>query len=175
MPGSVISGWGAALPPRVLTNADFERRLDTSDAWIVERTGIRERHVGGTTTGLAVEAGRRALERAGMEPSAVELLMVSTNTPDRAVPATAPVVQHELGLSCGAMDLNSGCSGFVYGAVLADALVKNGTERVLLIASDTVSRIVDPDDRAIVILFGDAAGAAVIEASSGPSSILGYD
>ncbi|MGH9304891.1 MAG: beta-ketoacyl-ACP synthase III [Acidimicrobiales bacterium] len=175
MPGSAITGWGLALPPDVLTNADLERRFDTTDAWIVERTGIRERHIGGTTVGLAAQAGGRALACAGLEQADVDLLIVSTNTPDQAVPATSAMVQHRLALSGGAVDLNSGCSGFVYALVLADGLVTGGTRRVLIVASDTVSRIVDPDDRSTAVLFGDAAGAAVIEASPGPSALLGWD
>lgn len=164
-----------ALPDTVLTNADFEARLDTSDAWIVERTGIRERHVGGTTTGLGVAAGGQAMARAGLRPGDIDLLIVSTNTPDMAVPAAAAYVQSELGLTCGLFDLNSGCSGFVYALVVADGIVARGANRVLVVASDTVSRIVDPEDRSTVVLFGDAAGAVVLEASTGESALLGWD
>lgn len=173
--GSVVTGWGSALPDGVLTNADLERRLDTSDAWIVERTGIRERRVGGSTVALAAEAAGRALKRAGCAPSDVDLLMVSTNTPDQPVPASAARVQALLGLGCGVFDLNSGCSGFVYGLVAADGMLARGLRRVLVVASDTVSRIVDPDDRSTAILFGDAAGAVVLEAAEGTSALAGYD
>lgn len=175
MSGSAVTGWGAALPEGVVTNADLERRLDTSDAWIVERTGIRERRVGGTTVGLAVEAAERALKVAGVAGEEVDLLMVSTNTPDEPVPATAARVQAALGLRCGLFDLNSGCSGFVYGLVAADGMVGRGLGRVLVVASDRVSRIVDPSDRGTAILFGDGAGAVVLEAAEGPSAVAGYD
>lgn len=175
MRGSKVTGWGAALPDGVLTNADLERRLDTSDTWIVERTGIRERRVGGSTVALATEAAERALKRAGLAPEDVELLMVSTNTPDQPVPASAARVQAALGLRCGCFDLNSGCSGFVYGLVAVDGMVARGLRRALVVAADTVSRIVDPTDRATAILFGDAAGAVVLEAAEGGSALLGHD
>ncbi|MGH9086791.1 MAG: beta-ketoacyl-ACP synthase III [Acidimicrobiales bacterium] len=173
--GSAVTGWGAALPDHVLTNADLERRLDTSDAWIVERTGIHERRVGGSTVALATDAAGRALERARLAPDDIDLLMVSTNTPDQPVPASSARVQAALGLRCGVFDLNSGCSGFVYGLVAADGMVARGLRRVLVVASDTVSRIVDPQDRSTAILFGDAAGAVVLEAVPGPSAVAGYD
>jgi 3-oxoacyl-[acyl-carrier-protein] synthase III len=175
MAGSTITAWGAALPKDVLTNADLERRLDTTDKWIVKRTGIRERRVGGTTTDLAVEAAGEALDHAGTRPSEVDLLIVSTNTPDMAVPAVAAFVQHKLGLHCGAFDLTSGCSSFVYALVVADGLVSIGTRRVLIVASDTVSRVVDPGDRAMVVLFGDAAAAAILESSPGTNAVIGWD
>lgn len=175
MNGSALTGWGAALPDAVLTNADLERRLDTSDAWIVERTGIRERRVGGSTVALAVEAAQGAMKCADVAPEEVDLLVVSTNTPDQPVPAAAARVQAALGLRCGVFDLNSGCSGFVYGLVAADGMVARGLGRILVVASDTVSRIVDPQDRSTAILFGDAAGAVVLETAEGPSAVLGHD
>ena len=167
MPGATITGWGAALPETVLTNADLEARLDTSDAWIRERTGIRERRIGGTTIELAIQAGAQALKRADEGRYAVpdvDMLIVSTNTPDPPIPATAAYVQDALGLNCGVFDLNSGCSGFVYALVVANGLIATGMNRVLVIASDTVSRIVDPEDRSTAVLFGDGAGACVLEA-----------
>jgi 3-oxoacyl-[acyl-carrier-protein] synthase-3 len=173
--GSALTGWGSALPDGIVTNAELERRLDTSDEWIVERTGIRERRVGGTTAGLAIAAGKLAIERAGLRPEEIDLLVVSTNTPDKPVPAAAALVQSGLGLRCGVFDLNSGCSGFVYGLVVADGLVGRGACRVLVVASDTVSRIVDWTDRSTAILFGDAAGAAVLEAAPEASALLGWD
>lgn len=177
MVGSAVSGYGAALPDTVLTNAELEIRLDTSDEWIRERTGIRERRVGGTTSGLAVRAARQAVEHAAVDPRRVGLVVVSTNTPDRPVPATAASVQAELGLTdAGIMDLNSGCSGFVYGLVMADALVTTSGITAVVVASDTVSRIVDPGDRSTAILFGDAAGAVVLEPSPGGTpAVLGWD
>jgi 3-oxoacyl-[acyl-carrier-protein] synthase-3 len=177
MVGSMVTGFGAALPDTVVTNAELESRLDTSDRWIRERTGIRERRVGGTTQGLALRAGREALERSQVDPGRVGLVLVSTNTPDQPVPPTASYVQAELGLTeAGIADVNSGCSGFVYGLVMADALVTTAGITVLLVASDTVSRIVDPEDRSTAILFGDAAGAVVLEPlPGGPSAVLGWD
>src|SRR4051794_26160269 len=114
-----ITGWGTALPDKVVTNDDLAAVLDTSDERIRERSGIRERRIGGTTAGLAVEAGRGALEHAGVAPGDIDLLVLATTTPDQQVPATAPTVQHLLGLNCGAFDVNAACSGFVYGLVTA--------------------------------------------------------
>jgi 3-oxoacyl-[acyl-carrier-protein] synthase-3 len=173
--GGAITGWGTALPERVVTNHDLETTMDTSDAWIVERTGIRERHVGGTTAGLSVESGRRALDVAGVAPADIDLLILATTTPDRAVPATSATVQHQLGLSCGAFDLNAACSGWVYGLVAAEGFIATGAERVLLIGTDTLARITDWSDRNTAILFADGSGAAVIEAVDGDSPLLGWD
>jgi 3-oxoacyl-[acyl-carrier-protein] synthase III len=173
-----ITGWGTALPPKVVSNTDLEATLDTSDSWIVERTGIRERRVGGTTAGLAVEAGRAALDRAGVDPATVDLVIVATCTPDDHIPATASVVQHELGTVGGAMDLGAACSGFVYGLVAAEGHLRVGSRRVLLIGSETMSRIIDWDDRGTAVLFGDGAGAVLLEAAPDgePSGgLLGWD
>jgi len=163
--GAVITGWGTAVPERVVTNHDLEQTIDTSDAWIVERTGIRERRVGGSTTGLSVESGRRALEMAGIDPAAIDALVLATTTPDRTVPATSATVQHELGLRCGAFDVNAACSGWVYGLVTAHGLIGLGAEKVLLIGTDTLARITDWDDRNTAVLFADGSGATVIEAT----------
>ena len=173
--GAVITGWGAALPERVVTNHDLERTLDTSDAWIVERTGIRERHIGGTTAGLSVQAGRQAIERAGLQPGDIDALVLATTTPDRAVPATSAAVQEALGLSCGAFDLNAACSGWVYGLINAHGLIALGAERVLVIGTDTLARITDWDDRNTAVLFADGSGAAVLEAAEGHGQLLGWD
>jgi 3-oxoacyl-[acyl-carrier-protein] synthase-3 len=170
-----LTGWGAALPDKVLTNADLEVSLDTTDAWIQERTGIRERRIGGTTSGLATDAARAALERAAVRPEDLDLTVVCTCTPDQALPAVAATVQHALGAGGGALDLNAACSGFVYGLVVADGLLRAGMERVLLVGAETLSRIVDWDDRGTAILFGDGAGAAVLEAGAGPGALLGWD
>ena len=161
--GSRITGWGGALPEKVLTNVDLEGWLDTSDDWIVERTGIRERRVGGVTSGLAVEAAQRALARAGRVPGDVDALVLATTTPDQTVPATASTVQDVLGLDCGAFDLNAACSGFVYGLVVAHGLIAIGHRCVLVAGADALSRIVDWEDRSTAILFGDAGGAVVVE------------
>ena len=173
--GAVITGWGTALPPKTLTNHDLEQFLDTSDEWIVERTGIRERHVGGTTAGLSIESGRAALAMSGLDPSEIDALVLATTTPDRAVPATAPSVQLELGLSCGAFDVNAACSGWVYALVNAHGLIAMGAEKVLVIGTDSLSRITDWDDRNTAILFADGSGAVVLEAVDGPGQLLGWD
>ena len=170
-----LTGWGAALPEKVVTNADLEATLDTSDAWIVERTGIRERRIGGTTTGLAIEAGRQALERAGTTGAEVDLVLLATCTPDQAMPASAASVQQALEVRGGAFDLNAACSGFVYGLVAADGFLRAGMDRVLLIGAETMSTIVDWDDRGTAILFGDGAGAVVLERGAGPGRLLGFD
>ena len=173
--GSRITGWGTALPDRVVTNADFEARLDTSDSWITERTGIKERRFGGTTTSLAAEAGKKALECAGLLAQDIELLILSTTTPDLTTPATSSVVQDILGTGGGAFDLNAACAGFVYAMVAGGGMVKMGANRVLVIGSDTLSKITDQDDRATAVLFGDGAGAIVLEADPIEDKILSYD
>ena len=176
MTTSRIAGWGTALPDKVVTNADLAAVLDTSDEWIVERSGIRERRVGGTTAGLAVDAGRAALEHAGIGPGDVDLLVLATTTPDQQVPATASTVQHLLGLRCGAFDLNAACSGFVYGLVTAHQFIEGGNvRRALVIGSETLSRIVDWDDRTTAVLFADGGGAVVLDATDGEPSVLGWD
>ncbi|MDX2381034.1 MAG: beta-ketoacyl-ACP synthase III [Acidimicrobiia bacterium] len=173
--GAVITGWGTALPPKTLTNYDLEQFLDTSHDWIVERTGIHERHVGGTTAGLSIESGRAAIAMAGLDPSEIDALVLATTTPDRTVPATAPSVQVELGLSCGAFDVNAACSGWVYGLVNAHGLIAMGAEKVLVIGTDSLSRITDWDDRNTAILFADGSGAVVLEAVDGPGQLLAWD
>lgn len=175
MRGARITGWGIALPDKVVTNADYEARLDTSDSWIVERTGIRERRHGGTTSGLAVESGRGALERAGRRGEEIDLLVLATTTPDQAVPATSSWVHNELGCRGAAFDLNAACAGFVYGLVTAVALLDAGHDRALLIGSDTLSQITDQNDRSTAVLFADGAGAIVIEATEGEPLILAHD
>ena len=170
-----IIGWGTALPDKVVTNADLEGTLDTTDAWIVERTGIRERRVGGTTTGLGIEAAQGAMARAGVSGADIDLVLLCTSTPDETMPASASAIQQALGVQGGAVDLNAACSGFVYGLVAADGFLRAGMERVLLIGSETMSRIVDWEDRSTAILFGDGAGAVVLERGEGPGRVLGFD
>jgi 3-oxoacyl-[acyl-carrier-protein] synthase III len=170
-----ITGWGTALPDKVVTNADLEGSLDTTDAWITERTGIRERRVGGTTTGLGIEAAQRAMDRAGVRGDDIDLVLLCTSTPDETMPASASAIQQALGVRGGAVDLNAACSGFVYGLVAADGFLRSGLERVLLIGSETMSRIVDWEDRSTAILFGDGAGAVVVERGDGPGGVLGFD
>ncbi|MHB8244793.1 MAG: beta-ketoacyl-ACP synthase III [Acidimicrobiales bacterium] len=165
MSGTVIAGWGTALPEKVVANAEFEARLDTSDAWIVERTGIRERRFGGTTSSLAVEAGAAAITRAGLSPAEIDLLVLATTTPDKTVPATSSAVHAQLGCSGAAFDLNAACAGYVYAFVTADAMLGAGIgfRHALVIGSDTLSRITDMEDRSTAVLFADGAGAVVLE------------
>jgi 3-oxoacyl-[acyl-carrier-protein] synthase III len=171
-----IAGWGVALPEKIVTNDDLAAVLDTSDEWIRERSGIRERRIGGTTSGLAIEAGQRALAHAGIAPSDIGLLIVATSTPDQQLPATASTVQNALGLTCGAFDMNAACSGFVYALVTAYQFIAAGSvERVLVIGSETMSRIIDWDERTTAVLFGDGAGAVALDAEDGESSLLGWD
>ncbi len=172
---SRITGWGTALPDKVLTNADLEAMLDTSDEWITERSGIKERRIGGTTAGLSVEAGARALATAGLAPTDIDLLVLSTTTPDQTVPATSATVQHELGLRCGAFDLNAACAGFVYALVAAQGFIETGRRRILVIGTDTLSRITDWEDRTTAVLFADGGGAVVLEATEGPGQLLAWD
>lgn len=173
--GARFTGWGRALPPKVLTNHDLEKMVETSDEWIRERTGIERRHVGGTTASLSIESGRRALEMAGVDPLDIDALVLSTTTPDRTVPATSATVQNGLGLKCGAFDVNAACSGFVYATVVAHGLIAMGSRKVLLIGTDTLSRITDWDDRNTAVLFADGSGAAVLEATDGPGQLLAWD
>ncbi|MGD0084463.1 MAG: beta-ketoacyl-ACP synthase III [Acidimicrobiales bacterium] len=174
-PGAAITGWGSALPDKVVTNADFEARLDTSDEWIVERTGIRERRHGGTTQGLAVEAARAALAKSGNDAAEIDLVILSTTTPDRAVPATSSAVHAELGCSGAAFDLNAACAGFVYSIVTAVSMFAVGYRRALVIGADTLSRITDQNDRGTAVLFADGAGAVVIEARDDRELVLSHD
>jgi 3-oxoacyl-[acyl-carrier-protein] synthase-3 len=172
--GAVVSGWGTAVPDKVLTNDDLAAMMDTSDEWITARTGIKERRIGGSTSGLAIEAGRQALEMSGLEPHRIDALVLATTTSDHQW-GTATKIQHELGLTCGAYEVNAACSGFVYGLVNAHGLVAMGADRVLVIGSETLSRITDWDDRTTAPLFADGAGAVVIESVEGSGQMLGWD
>lgn len=171
---SRVTGWGMGIPEKVVTNDELSRTLDTSDAWITERTGIKERRIGGSTKSLAVDAGSKAMEIAGLAPEDIDLLVLATTTPDRTIPATSASVQEAMGLSCGAMDINAACSGFVYGLSVAHGQILGGAEKVLLIGSETLSRFLDWEDRSTAVLFGDGAGAVVLEASDNPGGLLSY-
>ena len=173
--GSAITGWGSALPDQVVTNHDLAETMDTNHDWILERTGISERRVGGTTAGLSIESGRLALEMSGVDPDDIDVLILATTTPDRLVPATSATVQHALGLHCGAFDVNAACSGWVYALVVANGLIATGAEKILVIGTDTLARITDWTDRNTAILFADGSGAAVVEAVDGPGQLLGWD
>ena len=180
---AAITGWGMAVPERVLTNADFERMVETSDEWIVTRTGIRERRVVGpndSTTSLSVAVARQALDRAGLTAEDIDLIIVGTCTPDQFLVSQACLVQAELGGNAGAFDLGAACSGFVYALSVGTQFIQTGTyDRILVIGADTLTRFVDYTDRTTCILFGDGAGAVVIEATEEPrgllSTVLGAD
>jgi 3-oxoacyl-[acyl-carrier-protein] synthase-3 len=172
--GARITGFGSALPERIVTNADFEKYLDTSDEWITSRTGIRERRFGGTTTSLAVEAGRNAITSAGLTPADIDFVILSTTTPDQTVPATSAEVTFQLGTSGAGMDINAACAGYVYALVTARGLIEMGYHRILVIGADTLSKITDQHDRSTAVLFADGAGAVVLE-SSEAETFLGWD
>jgi len=166
---SVIIGCGSYLPSRVLTNAELARTIDTSDEWIVQRTGIRERRIaapGELTSGLAIDAARAALADAQIDPQSIDLILLATSTPDNTFPAVAVSVQAGLGVTRGAaFDLQAVCSGFVYALATADSLLRTGAfKRALVIGAETFSRILDWNDRTTCVLFGDGAGALVLEA-----------
>jgi 3-oxoacyl-[acyl-carrier-protein] synthase III len=167
-----LIGSGSYLPAQVLTNADLAARLDTSDEWIVERTGIRRRHIAAAdefTSDLGVAAARNALESAGMTASEIDLIVVATATPDQTFPACATVIQHKLGIiDCVAFDIAAVCSGFLYALSVADALLTSGAHRTaLVIGAETFSRLLDWEDRGTAVLFGDGAGAVVMRAETG--------
>jgi 3-oxoacyl-[acyl-carrier-protein] synthase-3 len=168
---SRIAGTGSYLPEKILTNADLEKMVDTSDEWIVTRSGIRERHIAAdhqTTSDLAYEASLKALEAAGMTADDIELIIVGTTTPDIVFPSTACLLQEKLGIGgCGAFDVNAACSGFIFALSVADQFIKAGTvKNVLVVGSETLTRLVDWTDRATCVLFGDGAGAVVLKADS---------
>jgi 3-oxoacyl-[acyl-carrier-protein] synthase-3 len=169
---SAVTGVGGYLPETVITNADLEKVVDTSDVWIQERTGIKARHraaEGQFTSDLAVEAARRALQAAGRTPADVDLIIVATTTPDLTFPATAAIVQRKLGAPIGiAFDIQAVCSGFIYGLNVADGFVSRGQAKcALVIGAETMSRLLDWTDRSTCVLFGDGAGAAVLEPVEG--------
>jgi 3-oxoacyl-[acyl-carrier-protein] synthase-3 len=172
--GGIVTGWGIAVPDKVVTNEDLSVTMDTDDAWIQERTGIKERRIGGTTSGLAIEAGLAALERAGRRPDEIDAVILATTTPDQIVPGTSATVQDGIGIPGGAFDVNAACSGFVYALAVAHGLLAVGAERLLVIGSETLSRITDWDDRSVAILVGDGAGAVVLEAVDGPGQLLSW-
>lgn len=193
MTGVTITGWGTALPETVVTNDDITTLFDTSDEWIHERSGIRRRRAAtgpfvdpqppavppegglGTTGTLAAEAGRKALARAAVDPGDISVVVLCTTTPDQLIPASSAAVAAALGVGGGAMDVNAACAGFTYGLVTASGLIASGAERVLLIGAETLTRATNWDDRTNAFLFGDGAGAVVIEAVPGHGSLLGWD
>ncbi|MDR7224068.1 beta-ketoacyl-ACP synthase III [Aminobacter aminovorans] len=173
---SVVRGIGSALPRRIMKNADFEGMVETSDEWIAQRTGIRQRHIAAddeTTASLGEAAARAALENAGLTPDDIDLIVLATSTPNNTFPATAVEIQNRLGMRHGfAFDMQAVCSGFVYAVTTADLYIKGGlAKRVLVIGSETFSRILDWTDRSTCVLFGDGAGALVLEAQEGEGVI----
>ncbi len=193
MTGVTITGWGTALPERVVTNQDITTLFDTSDEWIFERSGIRRRRAAtgpfvdppvpadppadglGTTGTLAAEAGRRAMERAGVQGRDIGLVVLCTTTPDQLIPANSAAVASALGIGSGAMDINAACAGFTYGLVASSGLIAAGAERVLLIGAETLTRATNWEDRTNAFLFGDGAAAVVLEAVPGEGSLLGWN
>jgi|TARA_R100000501_G_scaffold13151_3_gene24053 3-oxoacyl-[acyl-carrier-protein] synthase-3 len=172
-----IVGTGTYLPANILSNAALAQQVDTSDEWIVERTGIRQRHIaaeGEFTSDLATAAAKEALAAAGIAASDIDLIIVATATPDQTFPATATTVQQKLGAGdCAAFDVQAVCSGFLYGLSVVDAMIRaGGHEKALLIGAETFSRILDWEDRGTCVLFGDGAGAAVITAETGTKGVL---
>jgi 3-oxoacyl-[acyl-carrier-protein] synthase-3 len=175
---AAIVGWGTAVPDGRVTNADLEARLDTSNDWIVERTGIRERRVAGpgeTTASLAVEAAAHAIKRAGLVPADIDLLIIATVTPEQPIPHTGAYVGETLGLHCGSFDMNAACAGFVYELVVGSSMIQMGYDHVLVVGAETLSRIIDPEDRTTTVIFGDGAGAAVLAATKETPGLLAWD
>ena len=176
---SVVRGNGAALPRRIMKNADFEGMVETSDEWIVQRTGIRQRHVAAddeTTASLGEAAARAALDSAGLTPADIDLIVLATSTPNNTFPATAVEIQNRLAMHHGfAFDMQAVCSGFVYAVTTADLYIRGGlAKRVLVIGSETFSRILDWNDRSTCVLFGDGAGALILEAQEGAGGIADH-
>ena len=173
---SVVRGIGSALPARIMKNADFEHVVETSDEWIVQRTGIRQRHIADdseTTASLGEAAARAALDDAGLTPDDIDLIVLATSTPNNTFPATAVEIQNRLGMRHGfAFDMQAVCSGFVYAITNADLHIRGGmAKRVLVIGSETFSRILDWSDRGTCVLFGDGAGAVILEAQEGEGTV----
>ena len=168
-----IAGTGSYLPDNIVTNADLEKQVDTTDAWIRERTGIHQRHIalpGQTTGDLAFEAATRAMQAAGVEADQIDLIVLGTTTPDIIFPSTACLLQHRLGANgCAAFDVNAACSGFIYALGVADKFIRSGAARTaLVVGAETLSRMIDWTDRGTCVLFGDGAGAVVLKADTEP-------
>lgn len=174
---AAITGWGSYSPERILTNQDLAQIVDTNDAWIRTRTGISERRIAGpgdTTSSMGVKAGQRALDQAQLSPRDIDLVICASTTPDYLLPATACLIQQQLGCSrAGAFDLNAACSGFIYGLAVGSQFIQGGAaRRVLLVSSETLTRFVNWEDRSTCVLFGDGAGAVVLEATPQSAGIL---
>jgi 3-oxoacyl-[acyl-carrier-protein] synthase-3 len=173
-----VAGWGTAVPDGRCSNADLEARLDTNDTWIVERTGIRERRIaapGETAATLGTAAAAEAIKRAGLTTADIDLLVVATATPDQPLPHTGAFLGEALGLQCASFDLSAACAGFVYELVVGASMLNAGYDHVLIVGSETLSRITDPEDRGTAILFGDGAAAAVLARSATAPGLLAWD
>ncbi len=173
-----LVGWGTAVPDARRTNADLEARLDTNNSWIVERTGIRERRIATpdeTSSTLGTAAAADAIKQAGLTPSDIDLLVVATSTPDQPMPHTGAFLGEALGLHCPSFDLSAACAGFVYEFVVGASMLNAGYDHVLIVGSETLSRITDPEDRGTAILFGDGAAAAVLAHSQTAPGLLAWD
>ncbi|MBP7689648.1 MAG: ketoacyl-ACP synthase III [Thermoflexales bacterium] len=174
-----ITGWGMSVPEKVLTNADLEKMVDTSDEWIVSRSGIRERHIAGegeTTSGLSVKAARMAMEKAGIIAADLDLILVATSSPDYLLPPVSSMIQHQLGAHCGAFTLVAGCTGFVYGLVTAQQYIASGAYKtILVIGAEIISKFVDWTDRNTCVLFGDGAGAVIVQTSTEKTGVLAFE
>src|SRR2546426_7475730 len=173
---ALITGWGFYVPPKVVTNADLEALVDTTDAWIYERTGIRERHIvegDEVTSGMATKAAREAIARAGVRAEDLDTIIIATTSPDYLLPTAACLVQERLGArSAAVFDLGAACAGFIYGLAVARGLIASGAARtILLVGAETISRFLDWTDRTTCVLFGDGAGAVVIQASRGGAGV----
>jgi len=174
-----IIGWGKAVPDKILTNADLEKMVDTTDEWIVTRSGIRERHIapeGVNTSTLSVLAAQAALAQAGLIPADIDLILVASSSPDHLLPAVSSEIQHQLGANCGAFTLVAGCTGFVYSLVTAQQFIATGAYRtILVIGAEVISRNIDWTDRNTCVLFGDGAGAVILQASEEPTGLMAFE
>jgi 3-oxoacyl-[acyl-carrier-protein] synthase III len=174
-----ITGWGKYVPAKVLTNADFEKMVDTSDEWITTRTGIKERHIraeGENSSDMSVNSGRAALEKAGLTPADLDLIIVACSSPDYWIPSVSSQVQHKLGATCGALTITAGCSGWVYALVTASQFIQSGSmNNILVIGTEVISFAVDYTDRSTCVLFGDASAAVVLQPSEEPAGVLSYE
>jgi 3-oxoacyl-[acyl-carrier-protein] synthase-3 len=174
-----IAGTGSSLPERIVTNAELAARVDTSDEWICERTGIRQRHIaadGQTTGDLAFAAAQAAMQAAGVNAKEIDLIVLGTTTPDLVFPSTACLLQHRLGANgCAAFDVNAACSGFIYALTVANQFIRNGTAKTaLVVGAETLSRFLDWSDRSTCVLFGDGAGAVVLKAADEPGILSSH-
>jgi 3-oxoacyl-[acyl-carrier-protein] synthase-3 len=172
--GVRFKGWGIGLPDRIVTNDELSLTLDTSDEWISERTGIRQRYIGGTARSLGVIAGRNAMADAGVEPEDIDFCLLATTSPDRIAPATAVLIANDLGLTCPAMDVNAACSGFMYAVRTAQGLLETGNKRILVIGAEHLSKWVDWTDRNVAVLLADGGGATVLEYDPDVNDILSF-